>query len=65
MNRNKMKLNRRNFLLAAGGAGAFALVAKDNLGNAPQVSPAGDAEEKSGGYHLSQHIKKYYKTTLI
>jgi hypothetical protein len=58
--------NRRNFLLAAGlgSAGiAAAVVAK----GAKPVAGAGVAEsaKQPSGYHVSEHILKYYKTTEV
>jgi hypothetical protein len=57
--------NRRNFLLAAGmgTAGAVAAVAT----NARKPGKAALAEEsaKPSGYHASEHILKYYKTTEV
>ena len=56
---------RRNFLLAAslGGAGAAAALvagrqAVPGAGEAPSV-------DKPRGYHASEHIQKYYKTTQV
>ena len=61
----KKTTDRRNFLLAAGlgGAGvAAAVVAK-----APKVGAklAGQDAEKPTGYHASEHVRKYYKTTEV
>jgi hypothetical protein len=56
---------RRNFLLAAslGGAGAAAaLVAGRQPAPAAAESPTVD---KPRGYHVSEHILKYYKTTQV
>ena len=57
--------SRRNFLLAAslGGAGAVAAVATLKKGGArgAKVVEAGDGS----GYRASEHINKYYKTTLV
>jgi hypothetical protein len=57
--------NRRNFLLAAGlgGAGVAAALA---AGRKPG-KPAAQAGESAGpsGYHASEHILKYYKTTEV
>lgn len=58
--------NRRKFLLAAGlgSAGiAAAVVAK----GARPVAGAGAAEsaKQPSGYHVSEHILKYYKTTEV
>lgn len=56
--------NRRNFLLAAGlgSAGVAAAVAG--------AKPAGSAKraaapERPAGYHVTEHILKYYKTTEV
>jgi len=58
------KLSRRNFLLAAGAGGvaAAAVVA----GKSSQDQPK-KAEVVSGskGYHVTEHIRKYYNTTKV
>ena len=58
------KLSRRNFLLAAGagGVGVAAVVA----GKSSQGQPK-KAEVVSGskGYHVTEHIRKYYNTTKV
>ena len=57
--------HRRNFLLAAGlgSAGvAAAVVARGKPGAAAKELPAVD---RPSGYHLSEHILKYYKTTEV
>jgi len=55
--------SRRQFLLAAGlgTAGAAAVVAT-GTSLRPEAA-AGPAKQE--GYHLSEHIQKYYKTTLV
>jgi shikimate 5-dehydrogenase len=61
----KAKLSRRNFLLTmgAGGAAAAAAIATKNA-TAPQ---AGGKEDKRAtrGYHASEHISNYYRTTKV
>ena len=57
--------NRRNFLLAAGlgSAGVAAAVA---TGAKPQSrAKIAAAEAKPSGYHVTEHIQKYYKTTEV
>lgn len=57
--------SRRNFLVAAGlgTAGAVAAVATATKGPAAgEAAPAVDAKK---GYHVSDHILKYYKTTQV
>jgi hypothetical protein len=56
---------RRKFLLAAGlgGVGAAAAVVAGNK-SAKGTVAAQDAPG-TGGYHVSEHILKYYKTTQV
>ena len=58
--------NRRNFLLAAGMGGAAAAAAVV-AGTRKTHANAALAEEsaKPSGYHASEHILKYYKTTKV
>jgi nitrous oxide reductase len=70
MKQNKVKLSRRNFLIAAGvgGAGAAAAVVAGTAGMAGAgVQPMAEAVAQPDvkGYHVSEHINKYYKTTLV
>ena len=64
--KNQSKSNsRRNFLLTAslGGAGAAAaVVAGRKVASGGEAVPAADAPR---GYHVSEHILKYYKTTQV
>ena len=58
------KLSRRNFLLAlgAGGAATAAVVATKG----PQTQPKkAEAVTGSRGYHVTDHIRKYYNTTKV
>lgn len=59
------KLSRRNFLLAAG-AGGVAATAAVVAGNSQQGEPK-KAEVVGGskGYHVTEHIRKYYNTTKV
>lgn len=62
------KPSRRSFFFgaAATGAAAAAVVAMPGVSSpeaqAPEARPAPD---KGGGYSLSEHVKRYYKTTRI
>ena len=63
-----IKASRRGFFVAAsvGGAAAAALSALPRMpaqGSAP-VAPK-PAPERGGGYTLSEHVRQYYKTTLV
>ena len=57
--------NRRNFLLAAGlgTAGAVAVVAAKP--GKPGAKALAAEAAKPSGYHASEHILKYYKTTEV
>jgi hypothetical protein len=60
--------SRRGLLFgtAAVGAAAAAVVALPAIQTpeAPAVAPK-PAPEKGGGYSLSEHVKHYYRTTLV
>jgi len=58
-------INRRNFLLAAGlgSAGAAAIVAGTR--KAPAKTSLAEEAAQPSGYHVSEHILKYYKTTKV
>jgi hypothetical protein len=65
MNRPDRKLSRRNFLLAAG-AGSVAATAAVIAGkNGPDEPKKAEAVSGSKGYHVTEHIRKYYNTTKV
>jgi hypothetical protein len=59
------KFSRRNFLLAAG-AGSVAATAGVVAAKGSQGQPK-KAEVVSGskGYHVTEHVRKYYDTTKV
>ena len=59
------KLSRRNFLLAAG-AGSVAATAAivSAKGTQGQLKKA-EAVSGSKGYHVTEHVRKYYNTTKV
>ena len=58
------KLSRRNFLFAAGAGGVVTAAAI--AGKSPSVQPKkAEAVSGSKGYHLTEHIRKYYDTTKV
>ncbi len=66
MNNERKPNSRRKFLLTAslGGTGAAAaVVAGRGAATVPGAQAA--AEEKPRGYHVSEHVLKYYKTTQV
>lgn len=71
MSESQAKPSRRGFVLGAAVAGA-AGAALTTLPRSPGTeAPATAAETKppvpdnGGGYHVSEHVKRYYKSTLI
>ena len=69
MSKSPTPPSRRGFMLGAAVAGAAtaAVVALPQVA-ATDATPAADASpppERGGGYRLSEHVKQYYKTTLI
>lgn len=65
MKRPQSRLSRRNFLLAVGAGGAAvtaAIVASPGRdarpGNAKKVT-------ESKGYHVTEHIRNYYRTAKV
>jgi hypothetical protein len=60
---------RRGFLFGAGAAGAAAAVAAGAAAVAP-VAPAAApvaavGDEATRGYRLTEHVRRYYRTTTI
>ena len=68
MSQPNSKLSRRTLFAGAGAVGAVAAVAT-LLPNATQqaetVAEPKPAPEKGGGYRVTEHVKRYYKSTLI
>lgn len=68
MNQLSNKLSRRTLFAGVGTVGALAATASlvpgvrpvEATPSVPKVMP-----EKGGGYTLSEHVKQYYKTTLV
>lgn len=61
----KQTSRRKFFFGAAAVAGTVAVVAKTPVGSAIAEQVETVLEPKQTGYHLSEHIRKYYDTTLV
>lgn len=63
------ELSRRTVFLGASTAGAAAalvsLAGKSGSEDASQAVQRPAPPERGGGYHLSEHVKRYYKTTTV
>ncbi|MFC5610218.1 formate dehydrogenase [Variovorax soli] len=64
---DRQKSSRRSFFAGAAGVGAaaaaVAVLPKVEATNASPASSAKPAPDKGGGYQLSEHVKRYYRTT--
>jgi hypothetical protein len=68
MNDKNSKPGRRNFLIGAGvagAAGAAAVASQGLAGGEPVRSAKPDTKGKGGGYHVTDHVRSYYRTTLV
>ena len=69
MSSTPTKLSRRTLFAGAGTAGALAAAAS-LVPAAREVAPAPEATKaeppaRGGGYALTEHVKRYYKTTRL
>jgi precorrin-6B methylase 2 len=65
MENSSKKSGRRNFLIAVG-AGSGAAIAAVAAKTVPQKEAvAAKQDERRSGYALSEHIRKYYRSTLV
>lgn len=63
---DKTKRSRRNFLVAVGAGSAATVAAVAAKTVAPVAEEASkNAGAKSTGYQVTEHVRKYYRTTLV
>ena len=65
MTEKKAKLSRRNFLLAVGAGGAATAAAVVATKSATPSAEAGKDKRATTGYHASEHVNNYYRTTKV
>ena len=64
MTEKKAKLSRRNFLLAVGAGGAATAAAIVATKDSPPVQ-SGKGKRATRGYHATEHVNNYYRTTKV
>ncbi len=68
MNDKKSSPGRRSFLIGAGSAGVAgaAVVTGKGFGETgSKLAAKPDTKGKGGGYHVTDHVRSYYRTTLV
>jgi hypothetical protein len=60
----KAKLSRRNFLLAVGAGGAATAAAIVTSKSTP-TAKSGEGKRATRGYHATEHVNNYYRTTKV
>ena len=65
MEKTRIKTSRRNFMLAVGAGGAAAVAAIGAKTLPQQPAQPGEQKGEGAGYKLSEHIRNYYRTTLV
>jgi hypothetical protein len=61
----KARLSRRNFLVTLGAGGAAAAAAVVATKPSPEAVAAKDDKRSTQGYHVTEHINNYYRTTKV
>jgi hypothetical protein len=69
MSESQAKPSRRGFMLGAAVAGAataaVATLPKTATPELPAAEATPPAPENGGGYRVSEHVKRYYRTTQV
>lgn len=65
MTTSTKRLSRRNFLLTVGAGGATTAAAMVLKKGTPAPSLSGHGKRATRGYHASEHVNTYYRTTKI
>jgi hypothetical protein len=65
MSERTKKLSRRNFLLAASAGGVATAAAIVATKSPSQQTPASSDKRATRGYHATEHVNNYYRTTKV
>jgi hypothetical protein len=60
----KAKLSRRNFLLTVSAGGAATAAAIVTSKSTPSAK-SGEGKRATRGYHATEHVNNYYRTTKV
>jgi len=64
MSERTQRLSRRNFLLSVGAGGAAAAAATLVATHPPAKAPD-KSKRATRGYHATEHVNNYYRTTKV
>jgi hypothetical protein len=59
------KIARRSFFAGLGAIAAAGVAAKLNQSRVPMPEAAAPTESQGDSYRLTEHVRKYYRTTTI
>jgi hypothetical protein len=65
MSERAKRLSRRNFLLAASAGGVATAAAIVATKNSSSPQPTDKSKRETRGYHASEHVNNYYRTTKV
>ena len=65
MTEKKAKLSRRNFLLTVGAGGAATAAAIVTSKKDTPPAESGKGKRATRGYHATEHVNNYYRTTKV
>lgn len=65
MTEKKAKLSRRNFLLTLGAGGAATAAAIVATKTSPTSAESSKDKRATRGYHATEHVNNYYRTTKV
>jgi nitrous oxide reductase len=65
MTERAKRLSRRNFLVTVGAGGVAAAAAVVATKNAAPTPSASKDKRATRGYHASEHVSNYYRTTKV
>jgi hypothetical protein len=65
MTEKKAKLSRRNFLLTVGAGSAATAAAIVTSKQQQPAATSGEGKRATRGYHATEHVNNYYRTTKV